>query len=985
MKRICRVILGVVLAALVTYPLLAQAGLDWMTGRTWRMRDGLPDQVVQAVAQTPDGYLWLGTKLGLVRFDGTYFLDYGAASAQALHEFGVGCILVARDSTLWLGTQGGGVVHLAEGSGRTYTAADGLENGLVRALYQDDDGRVWAGTDHGLFRLDPAKQGERFVAVSDKTHLAGWGVHALIGDGAGGVWAGGSRLLHYFRDGRWEEIPLTSQSASVRIWSMALAKDGSLWMASLGGLLRKTQDGQVLRDARFPGGTLSLLIDRQQRLWVGTLGEGLLLINPDGSVSHAMANNQAASNAVLAIMEDTTRDVWVGTQSGLVRFAVTGMHLTRLPGAVDADFASVAVDTDGSLWACSRQLMHLQGGKQQPVALPGLNDVAIRSVMRDRDGAFWVGTSGSGVYRFTRGGHSDHYTSEIGTNYIRGFLETPDGSVWIASDGGVANWRAGKITSFQNTANSPHAPVIAMANGRPGELWIGTYQGIFLLRHGVYAASPVVDGIGRHSVWALHSSADGSLWIGTEGGLFVWSHDRLHSLALEAEMGGAAILSILEDKRGRIWLGGRTTVLRAKRDALEELAENGSGHAAFTPEIFAVSRETGTELSGGSGSVADLDDEGGAWFASHDGPLHILGEDAVTVEAPPRLALRQVSVDGQRVAVNGPLTLKPSAKTLEIDAIPISLSSRPGLQLRRRLLGFDSRWVTVTSGQPATYTNLPPGKYVYRMEASWRGATEVAAFELPIVQQSHFYRRPLFLIVCVLLLLSLVWLVHEVRVRQMRLRFRVTTEERNRMAREIHDTVVQGCVGVSSLLEAVAIRKNSSDTKDELLDTAREQIALTIVEARDAIWNLRQPNSGGGLAHSLRAMLERMTASRSTTVSFESQGDPIAIGRTEEHELLMSVREALHNAMTHAAPGHIALTLSYELDRLVISIRDDGQGFEPGDATSLEGSHFGLVGMQERMERIGGSCNINSVPGRGAEVLLQMPLRRDPSRGKAAS
>lgn len=953
-----------------------------MTARTWRMRDGLPDQVVQAIAQTSDGYLWLGTKLGLVRFDGAYFLDYGAASAPALREFGVGCILVARDRSLWVGTQGGGVVHLLAEGNKTYAAAEGLGNGLVRALYEDERGRIWAGTDHGVFRKDSLARDGRFAIVDDLPGRFDWGVHAIIGDGHGGAWLGGSRLLHFLGNGRtakeqWQEIDLPPKGGSVRIWSMALSPDGTLWAASLGGLLRKPPDAPVERDGRFPAGTLSLLIDRQQRLWVGTLGDGLLLLNPDGTFSHALANNQAANNAVLALTENSARDIWVGTQSGLVRFSVTGMHLTRLPGAVDADFGSVAVDKDHSLWVCSRQLIQMRGATQQPVALPGLHDTAIRSVLRDREGTFWVGTSGSGVYRFSHG-RSDHYTAEIGTNYIRGFLETPNDGVWIASDGGIANWHAGKVTSYQNAPGSPHAPVVAMASGGPGELWVGTYQGVFLLRHGAYVPSSLASAIGRHTVWALHRADDGSLWIGTENGLLLWQHDHLHALSFSEEMGGSAVLSILEDDRGRIWLGGRTSVLRAPRALLEDLAGDRIPRTAFTPEIFAVSRETGTELSGGSGSVADLDGEGGAWFASHDGPLHIFGADTPPVGDAPPIALRQVSVDGQRIAANGPVTLPPSARALEIDASPISLSGRPGLELRRRLIGFDSRWTSITPNQPATYTNLPPGRYIYRMEAGWRGSSPVTVFELPIVQQSHFYRRPLFLALCVVLLLVMVWLIHVLRVRQMKLRFRATTEERNRMAREIHDTVVQGCIGVSSLLEAVAIRKPHTappDSSDTLLDTAREQIALTIVEARDAIWNLRQPRHDGGLIHSLEAMLERMTSSRDTVASFHSAGDPIRLARTEEHELLMSVREALHNATTHAAPSHIALTLTYTPELLTVSIRDDGRGFEPADAQPSHGFHYGLLGMQERMERIGGSCNINSIPGRGAEVLLQLPLR----------
>ncbi|WP_089410116.1 sensor histidine kinase [Granulicella rosea] len=970
----------------------AQGGLEWMTSRAWRIQDGLPDQVIQAIVQTPDHYLWIGTKLGLVRFDGYHFLDYGADLAPVLHDFGVDCILVARDGTLWLGTQGGGVVHLAGGTARTYGTAAGVENGLVRALYQDETGRIWAGADRGLYRLDSALPNDHFIRMDDPIATPDVGVHTLVGDGHRGVWAGGTRLLHFHAaagSGKmpWEMLQLPPQPASIRIWSLALAEDGGLWIGTLGGLYRVPAGASVggaVKESRIPGSILSLYRDRHHRLWVGTLGEGLYLLGPDGSVAHASAPAQLGSNAVLTMVEDLGRDLWVGTQSGLNRFSVTGMQLTRIPGTIDSEFGSVSVDTDGSVWVCSRQLMHIENGVAKLVALPMLDGITVRSVMRERSGAFWVGTLGNGAYRIAKGltGHTDHYAAAIGTNYIRGFLETPEDGVWIASDGGLANWKNGVVTSYQESPNAPHAAVNAMASGAPGELWVGTFHGVSLWRRGQFVDSPASAALGSHMVWALHVDDGGALWIGTEGGLYRWQHNKMQHLPVDADMGSPAILSILEDSRHRIWLGGPTTVLRTKRGALVSLGQG----KAFEPEIFPVSRETGAELSGGAASTATLDGADGAWFASNEGPLHIESEKVRQDGAPPPVMLGQVSVDGQRVAVDGKLVLQPSVKTLQIDATPIALGSRPGLQLRRKLIGFDTEWSSVDPLQPATYTNLPPGSYIYRVEASWKGFPGITRLELPIVQRTHLYRQPVFLIVCVAVVLLLIWLVHWLRVQQVTLRFRLIAEERNRVAREMHDTVVQSCIGVSSLLEAIAIRQTFSTTatpvstaakqEHDLLNTAREQIAITIIEAREAIWNLRHPQNDGGLAHALRSMLDRMTAIQNTVVEFTSEGEPTPLDDEPVHELLMTAREALHNAIVHAAPSRIDILLQYEPGRLTIRICDDGVGFDPATAGRGRGGHYGLLGMHERMERIGGSCTIESVPGSGAEVILEMPLGR---------
>lgn len=985
-SRMLRWLPAFVAMVLAGAPAAAQSRLDWMSSRIWRVPDGLPNQVILAVAQTPDQYLWLGTKLGLVRFDGYHFIDYGADVAPALHHFGVDCILVARDGSLWLGTQGGGVVHLFAGKAHTYNTNAGLASLLIRTLYQDEAGRIWAGADHGLYRLDAQ---DRFLRVDDNARSPDVSIHAIVGDGNGGVWAGGSRLLH-FRDASdpndisLRQVTLPRQAGSLRIWSLATAPDDTLWIATLGGLYR-LKDGVATKESRVHGSALSLLVDQRQ-VWVGTVGEGLYLITDKG-VTHVRAPDQLASNTVLALAIDRNHDLWAGTQSGLTRFSDTGMHLTHVPGAIDSEFGSVAVDADGSLWVCSRHLTHILGGRMEQVTLPSVSGFAIRSVMRERSGAFWVGTLGRGAYRIGRDHRVAQFTSEIGTNYIRGFLETPSDGVWIASDGGVANWRDGRITSFQNLPGAAHAPILSMAADGPGKLWIGTYHGLSLLEHGAFVTSPAADALGSHAVSALHVSSDGALWIGTESGLYRWSGGRLQHVALDTDTMDAAILTLLEDNRHRLWLGGPTTVVRAPRSSFERLAE-GRDATLADAETFAVSRETGAELSGEAVPSAELDPAGGAWFTTNEGPLHIEASDPPRDAEPPPVMLVRVTVDGRPVSSTAPIVLQPSAKTLEIDAAPIALSGRPGLQLRRKLIGFDRGWTAISPLQSATYTNLPAGDFTYRVEASWKNSPATTVLDLPILQRTHFYRRPWFLAAIAALLLLAIWVGHRLRVRRVMLRFRLVAEERNRVAREMHDTVVQGCIGVSSLLEAIAIRQTSApgtgaaEDQAHLLNDAREQIAITILEARDAIWNLRHPVGQGNLADSLRSLLDRITPIQGTRIDLETEGSATTLNVEAEHELLMTVREALHNALVHAGAGHIQLSLSDLPRSVVVRISDDGRGFTAGSVPEGHSGHFGLLGMHERMERIGGSCTIESVRDRGTMVILQVPRGSHPSAGK---
>src|SRR5450756_238680 len=321
--------------------------------------------------------------------------------------------------------------------------------------------------------------------------------------------------------------PFPKQAASLRIRALARGRDGTLWVGTLGGLFQMEPTAHVIQKTRdTKGGVLSLRIDSRGRLWMGTLADGLFLRSADGTISRGGSPKELASNVVLSVMEDLSQDLWVGTPAGLTRFSETGMRLIRIPGAMDSEFGSVAVDTDRSLWVCSKNLMHLKNGTVQHSNLLPISGVTARSVMRERSGAFWVGTMGSGAYRLAPNHEISHYTSAIGTNYIRAFLETREDGVWIASEGGVANWQRGKLTSFQNTSGAPHAAVLAMAEGRPHELWIGTYRGLSLLRNGQFVSSPAAAALGTRMVWALHVSDNDTLWIGTESGLFRWKNHR---------------------------------------------------------------------------------------------------------------------------------------------------------------------------------------------------------------------------------------------------------------------------------------------------------------------------------------------------------------------------------------------------------------------------------------------------------------------------
>jgi len=304
--------------------------------------------------------------------------------------------------------------------------------------------------------------------------------------------------------------------------------------------------------------------------------------------------------------------------------------------------------------------------------------------------------------------------------------------------------------------------------------------------------------------------------------------------------------------------------------------------------------------------------------------------------------------------------------------------------LRRRLLGFDDKWNELLPGSSSSYGRLAPGHYTFEVEAYWPGVNRVSSAQLTIIQQSAIYRRKPFIVCCCLLATLLIWLFYRFRIHQMKLRFQAVSDERSRVAREIHDTLLQGSIGAVSLLEALEISHEQSRDNNRqpaqahrwltIVQCVREQLSETIKEAREAIWNLRNGDDQRPLDEALRDTLERLTSRAGVEASFWAQGDTIPIAPRVQHEIIMSAREAIMNAVSHGHPEAIDVRLSFDSSVVTVSVSDDGIGFSPNTVQLTESDHFGLSSMRDRMRKFRGSAVIESEPGQGTKVRLSVPL-----------
>jgi len=942
-----------------------RAALPGYARRVWHAEDGLPEETVQAFAQTSDHFLWIGTTGGLVRFDGAQFVVFDRDNTPALHENSIFCLLAATDGTLWIGTEGGGVVSYRNHSFRLWSKADGLANGYIRALREDSKGRIWVGTDDGLFRWQDA----RIQRVDGRDGVPPSAVHSIYRDRQQRVWVGGFHFLCFDGD-RAVELQLPG-GLTDNVKSILQTRDGTMWVGTVSGLQRSDpgKGSSLPSFSRVPdihSTVRTLLEDDDGTLWIGTIGDGLIRYQ-NGRFSTLSAGAIMPSNTILSSFTGSEHNIWFGTQAGLVRLNKTAASTFVLPDFADADFGTIFADRDGTLWVSSTHLFHLTKHHAEMMHLPGpLANVRIRNVFRDSSGILWFGTEGKGAFRLVGG--APQAVSLI-QPYVRGFAEDPQGGIWIGTDGGYCRWRPEGTRCFEE-----HQSVRALYVDRRGDVWVGKDRGLTLLRAGGEIADSPIPRLRDEKVWAIHEDAEGALWFGTRtSGLFRWKGGQLDSFTTAQGLANNSIFQILEDRHGTFWLSGPNGISSIARHDLEITASDRAHRPAVKLYGTSEGLET-TQMYGGVQPAGATTASGEVWFPSTAGAVRIGADPEEPVSAPPAVIYR-VQADGREVGADGNIELPPGQGKLEIQYGAIQFRSQDRVRFLYQLEGFDTGW-TETRARRAGYTNIPAGHYRFRLQAfdiAKPGAMSQASVSFD--WRPHFYKAWWFYLLCIASLASAAWFTYRTRMRQAQARFEAVLGERNRLAREMHDTLIQGCTGVSALLEAVAsISPEHGPAGRDLLDCARAQIRVVTGEAREAVWNLHR-GGRSEISSLVDQMARQACAASQMPVRFQSSGKPVVLDPLIEHDIMMVAREAVCNAIRHAHPSEVALRMDFGRGRLRMSVQDDGCGFEPGQAVPQTGGHFGLIGMRERTERLGGRFAVRSAPGKGTELFMEVPVR----------
>ena len=768
--------------------------LTQFTHSAWLMEDGLPQNSIKAIAQTADGYLWLATQAGLVRFDGVRFTVFNTANTPALININVMALLAARDGSLWIGTYGGGVTRLKDGTFTTYTTHDGLAHDVVFTLCEDRNRNVWIGTHGG--GLSRWRDG-RFTTFSTKEGLSNNFVRAIYEDRQGELWIGtDGGGLNRFSSGKFTVFGKQDGLPSDIILSIHEDRHGSLWLGTFDGGVSRLRDGRFttysLKQGLPSNAAYVISEDRDGNLWVGTHGGGLS--RWDGERFTSLTKEYGlVDGGVRAIFEDREGSLWIGTAgSGLHRLKDGRFTtFTTQEGLSSNSVYPVFEDRAGNVWLGIEGggLNLLSGGRVSTYTTKqGLVNDYVWSIDQGHDGSLWIGT-GAGLSRLKDGRFTNFTTREgLSANMIWAVHQGRDGSVWIGTfDGGLNRLKDGRFDVYTSRDGLPDMSIRVIQEDAAGTLWIGTSNGgVARMSQGRFTTVTTKDGLSSNVVRSLYADDQGSVWIGTiGGGLNRLKNGRITVYKTGNGLFDDVIWLILEDGQGNLWMSSSRGIFRVSKQDLNDFAD---GKTASITSV-AYSKADGVKSSqgvGGSQSPGWKGRDGRLWFSTFQGVSVVDPRRLMTNQVPPPVMIEQILVDGAALAADA--RVPAGAQKFEFHYTGLSLLAPEKVRFKYRLEGLDRDWIDAGTRRVAYYTNIPPGNYRFRVLASnndglWNETGAARAFYLA----PYFHQTYLFYALCAGMALMLSGSVYVLRVKQLTARqteLEMTVAERTRQLQD---------------------------------------------------------------------------------------------------------------------------------------------------------------------------------------------------------
>ena len=932
---------------------------------SWHDAAGRPLGSVYGIAQTDDGYLWLGADAGLLRFDGWRFVVWDSLSTTPIRG-SIKTLSGARNGGLWVGSANpASVARVHDGKLEPYDEGlEGLEE--ITALVEDGRGTLWAIIDWDLYQWDNTRWHK--VQLPWKTR-SGQVRHVFV-DRSGTLWVG-------TRWGVFEQIGAKDfrLASDEHVWGIDEDRNGRIWTTDVAAGFRQLGATSAPRHALEAAG-YRLLHDRLGALWVGTFGDGLWRVRSGGptvSIERAALRTGLSSDSVLSITEDRDGSVWVGTTVGLHR--LTRRALTPLE---DVGFVLTVQpwQPDGVLAGTTRGLVHLKSTSAgwQPVHI-GSAAPEIRTFFRDGQGTLWIG-SADGLWRLVGNQVVHQNLGEQSEMLVLSISQAPDGGLWLGDGQWVYRWNGGTPVPLSLPPEAGFARVTFAHADRAQRLWIGSGTKIGVVApDGTFRVLGAADGLGDRNLtlYDVFEDGEGVLWLATSEGLSRLADGRITSVGSTQGLPGNRVWSIVEDRVSDLWLTLDRGVVRVSRRDIAQAMANPSHRMPY--QMYGPKDGLAGAPLGIINSAREAN--GRLWFVRGGGVTEVDPNELMPRTRPPVIRIEEAIANDRRLDLSQH-SLPAGTRRLELSFTVLALAGSDSVRFRYRLDGFDTDWVEAGPRRTVFYTNLSPRDYRFRVEAhaedgTWATSAADWAFAIqPAIYQTRWFYA--FAAAMIVLCTVLAW---QFRLALMKRQFSLALAERARLSREIHDTLLQSLVGVALQFDGIANALGpSSVSAREQLTRVRRQVEAYIREARQSSRDLRSPVLE---THDLEAALKAFARELigETPVRFTSAvvGTDVARPPKIDNQLLRIGQEAITNAVRHAHARRIHLEITFSPDAVRLRVDDDGCGFE-GDGNTVNESnhHYGLTTMKERAEELGGTFTITTGAGRGTSVEAVIPL-----------
>lgn len=945
----------------------------------WDTENRLLGGAVNAIGQTNDGYLWLGTDKGLFRFDGFNFVQVSFSSIVDTSKVPILGLVTDPNGNLWVRVQGSDVLRQRKGKFETVTYGARPLSSQVTAVSKDRNGAVLiSDVIEGTFRF----VGEKAQNVATPNMLPGSSpVISIAETSEGTIWLGtlGAGLF-LMADGR--AAPVNAGLPDRKINCLLPISNEDLWVGTDNGLYH--WNGKQFRREALPSSlrniqVLSLLRDRDSNVWVGT-ARGLFRINAKG-ISFAEEKELRGGGAINALFEDREGNVWVGGSRGFGRIRDT--VFVTYSSSTDPRFersGPIYVDAEGRTWFAPSQggLYAIKDGHiQHAESVVSANDVVYS--IGGRGDEMWVGRQHGGLthMQLRNGTIASHTYTEaegLAQNSVYTVLLSRDGSVWAGTlNSGVSRFQQGQFTTYTAASGLAANTVTSILEGRDGIMWFGTSDGLSSFFSGQWKTYTAQNGLPSTNVNCLFEDSSGTLWAGTSSGLAFFS-DGTFQLTFLPRVLREAVFGIAEDRNGWFWIATSTHVLQLARDKLIR-------KKLVPGEIREYGTADGLPSSEGVNRSRSLisDSERRIWI-SVKGGLAVVDPSHLATSWPPAIPhVEAVTADGTAINPIDYLRIPAAHKRITFAYTALSLAVPERIRFRYLLDGFDRQWSEPSAAREAVYTNLGPGTYRFRLLASnsygeWNGSEADVAFEVePAFWQTWWFRTCL-----VLMTACTLWVLYRFHLRrltqELNMRFEERLAERTRIAQELHDTLLQGFLSASLQLDVVEDQLPEDSPTKPLLKRVLQLMGTVTEEGRNALRGLRTTKTDNqSLEISFSRLRQEFPLDDKTDYRVIVDSVTRPLRPLIRDEVYCIGREALLNAFMHAHANRIEVEVEYASRHLRVLVRDDGRGIDPQVLHSGCEGHWGLVGIRERSERIGANLKLRSRIGAGTEVDLTVP------------